>query len=213
MARKTKSETDKTIRSILDAAEVVFIRKGVAHTTVADLALEAGVSRGAVYGHYEDKIQVCLAMCARAMLSSAAIVDTVPDEGALARLQRWGLNYLKVVHSPGSIRNALEILYIKCEQSPEFQPLMKIRQVWEKKTQRATAKLLKEAQAAGELPADLDVELGNGYLQCLLAGVSTALWYAERRDETCWPWVEKLLSVGIESLPLSAQFKKSRSLS
>jgi TetR/AcrR family mexXY operon transcriptional repressor len=208
MARKTKIETEKTISNILDAAEVIFIRKGVAHTTVADLALQAGVSRGAVYGHFEDKTEVCLAMCARALASTAKILERQPGEDALATLQRWGMKYLQVVHSPGSIRNALEILYLKCEQSPEFQPLIKMRQVWEAKTQRTTARLLKEAQERGELPRELDVEMANGYLQCLLAGVSTALWYAEKRDETCWPWVEKLLSVGIESVQTSAQFKR-----
>lgn len=66
MARKTKEESQKTRDGILDAAERVFLEKGVGTTAMADLADAAGVSRGAVYGHYKNKIEVCLAMCDRA---------------------------------------------------------------------------------------------------------------------------------------------------
>ncbi|EPK1419543.1 TetR family transcriptional regulator, partial [Pseudomonas aeruginosa] len=62
MARKTKEESQKTRDGILDAA----LEKGVGTTAMADLADAAGVSRGAVYGHYKNKIEVCLAMCDRA---------------------------------------------------------------------------------------------------------------------------------------------------
>ncbi len=55
MARKTKEESQKTRDGILDAAERVFLEKGVGTTAMADLADAAGVSRGAVYGHYKNK--------------------------------------------------------------------------------------------------------------------------------------------------------------
>lgn len=59
MARKTKEESQKTRDGILDAAERVFLEKGVGTTAMADLADAAGVSRGAVYGHYKNKIEQC----------------------------------------------------------------------------------------------------------------------------------------------------------
>ncbi|MGU1923924.1 TetR family transcriptional regulator [Pseudomonas aeruginosa] len=77
MARKTKEESQKTRDGILDAAERVFLEKGVGTTAMADLADAAGVSRGAVYGHYKNKIEVCLAMCDRAFGQIE-----VPDENA-----------------------------------------------------------------------------------------------------------------------------------
>ncbi|HEQ0163187.1 TPA: TetR family transcriptional regulator, partial [Pseudomonas aeruginosa] len=48
MARKTKEESQKTRDGILDAAERVFLEKGVGTTAMVDLADAAGVSRGAV---------------------------------------------------------------------------------------------------------------------------------------------------------------------
>ncbi|MFK1011157.1 TetR family transcriptional regulator [Pseudomonas aeruginosa] len=75
MARKTKEESQKTRDGILDAAERVFLEKGVGTTAMADLADAAGVSRGAVYGHYKNKIEVCLAMCDRAFGQLPARLD------------------------------------------------------------------------------------------------------------------------------------------
>lgn len=94
MARKTKEESQKTRDGILDAAERVFLEKGVGTTAMADLADAAGVSRGAVYGHYKNKIEVCLAMCDRAFGQIE-----VPDENArvpaLDILLRAGMGFLQ----------------------------------------------------------------------------------------------------------------------
>ncbi|MEV2111950.1 TetR family transcriptional regulator, partial [Pseudomonas aeruginosa] len=93
MARKTKEESQKTRDGILDAAERVFLEKGVGTTAMADLADAAGVSRGAVYGHYKNKIEVCLAMCDRAFGQIE-----VPDENArvpaLDILLRAGMGFI-----------------------------------------------------------------------------------------------------------------------
>ncbi|HDR8989393.1 TPA: TetR family transcriptional regulator [Burkholderia vietnamiensis] len=66
MARKTQEESLAIKHRILDAAELVLLEQGVAQTAMADLAEAAGMSRGAVYGHYRNKMEVCLALCDRA---------------------------------------------------------------------------------------------------------------------------------------------------
>ncbi|MGN6056860.1 TetR family transcriptional regulator, partial [Pseudomonas aeruginosa] len=76
MARKTKEESQKTRDGILDAAERVFLEKGVGTTAMADLADAAGVSRGAVYGHYKNKIEVCLNLATNAR-------DAMPNGGRI----------------------------------------------------------------------------------------------------------------------------------
>ncbi|HID8081069.1 TPA: TetR family transcriptional regulator, partial [Pseudomonas aeruginosa] len=58
MARKTKEESQKTRDGILDAAERVFLEKGVGTTAMADLADAAGVSRGAVYGPMSSTLEI-----------------------------------------------------------------------------------------------------------------------------------------------------------
>lgn len=135
MARKTKEESQKTRDGILDAAERVFLEKGVGTTAMADLADAAGVSRGAVYGHYKNKIEVCLAMCDRAFGQIE-----VPDENArvpaLDILLRAGMGFLRQCCEPGSVQRVLEILYLKCERSDENEPLLRRRELLEKQGQR-----------------------------------------------------------------------------
>lgn len=62
MARKTKEETEKTYYALLDAAQSLFVKQGVAKTTLSNIAKEAGMTRGAVYWHFENKEELILAL-------------------------------------------------------------------------------------------------------------------------------------------------------
>lgn len=55
MARKTKEEAQATRQRLLDTAEAIFLQRGVARTSLNDIACAAGLTRGAVYWHFEDK--------------------------------------------------------------------------------------------------------------------------------------------------------------
>lgn len=164
MARKTKEESQKTRDGILDAAERVFLEKGVGNTAMADLADAAGVSRGAVYGHYKNKIEVCLAMCDRAF-ARIEVPDERADVPALDILLRAGMGFLRQCCEPGSVQRVLEILYLKCERSDENEPLLRRRELLEKQGLR----LIRRAVAQGELPARLDVGAGQR-LPAILVG-------------------------------------------
>ncbi|WP_323751610.1 TetR family transcriptional regulator [Marinobacter sp.] len=78
MARKTKAEAEATRESILDAAEQVFIDKGVARASLEQIATTAGVTRGAIYWHFRNKQDILDAMVERVrapleeMLASAS---------------------------------------------------------------------------------------------------------------------------------------------
>ena len=65
MARKTKEETERTYHALLDAATALFLRQGVARTTLNDIAGEAGMTRGAIYWHFDNKDAVIKALWER----------------------------------------------------------------------------------------------------------------------------------------------------
>ena len=56
MVRRTKEDALETRKRILDAAVEVFNRLGVAQTSLNDVAKEAGVTRGAIYWHFTNKV-------------------------------------------------------------------------------------------------------------------------------------------------------------
>lgn len=62
MARKTKEEALKTYHAILDASAELFSNQGISHTTLNDIAKHTGMTRGAVYWHFENKEDVIKAL-------------------------------------------------------------------------------------------------------------------------------------------------------
>ncbi len=83
MARRTKAEALATRDQILDAAEHVFERRGVSRTSLNDIAQAAGLTRGAIYWHFENKADLFHAMMRRVTLpleeaaQRAAVADAV----------------------------------------------------------------------------------------------------------------------------------------
>ncbi|MDR3299114.1 MAG: TetR family transcriptional regulator, partial [Candidatus Accumulibacter sp.] len=65
MVRKTREEALVTRNAILDAAETVFQEHGVSRTSLAEVAVAAGVTRGAVYWHFTNKADLFDAMVQR----------------------------------------------------------------------------------------------------------------------------------------------------
>ena len=200
MARKTKVESQNTRNGILDAAELVFLEKGVAQTAMADIADAAGISRGAVYGHYKNKIDVCLAMCDRAFARAAEGFELVEDGPVLETLRQAALHYLRQCVESGSVQRVLEILYMKCEQSEENAPLLRRRTIYDKQTLRITTALLRRAVASGELPATPDLHLASVYFQSLLEGIFGSRVWTDRWLGARWEEVDALLLAGIDTV-------------
>ena len=68
MPRRSKEDALATRHSLLDAAERVFQAKGVSQTSLADIAADAGTTRGAIYWHFKDKADLFNAMMERVSL-------------------------------------------------------------------------------------------------------------------------------------------------
>ena len=65
MARRTKAEASATRSLILDTAERVFEERGVSGASLQQIAQAAGLTRGAIYWHFEDKAALFHAMMER----------------------------------------------------------------------------------------------------------------------------------------------------
>ena len=68
VARQTKAQAEQTREAILDAAEKVFYERGVARSTLEEVARVAGVTRGAIYWHFRDKLDLFLTLNERCLL-------------------------------------------------------------------------------------------------------------------------------------------------
>lgn len=123
MVRKTREEALETRQRILDAAEHVFQERGVSHTSLAEIAAAAGVTRGAIYWHFENKVALFDAMIQRVFdpleAKLAELLDQ-PAENPVDALRAIALHFIdRVAHDPGYTR-VLEISWHKCEYVGEM---------------------------------------------------------------------------------------------
>lgn len=79
--RRTKAEAEETRSRILHAAEKAFYDKGVANTTLEDIATAAGVTRGAIYWHFANKNDLFLELYNSVSLPIEAMIEKQSDYG------------------------------------------------------------------------------------------------------------------------------------
>jgi AcrR family transcriptional regulator len=118
MARRTKDEAQKTRNAILDAAEKVFYKNGVVRTSLEQIAAAAGVTRGAVYWHFRDKIEICEAMCDRVFLPQEDVLEQLTTKSSktpLADLHKACADSLKLIQRDPQRKRVVTILMFRCE--------------------------------------------------------------------------------------------------
>jgi TetR/AcrR family acrAB operon transcriptional repressor len=132
MARRTKEEAAATRDSILDAAEKLFVEQGVSRTTLQHIATEAGVTRGAIYWHFDDKGALFNAMMDRATLPLEAelqVLDESESDDPLSDLRDYVLAVLRRTVEDPVARRVFEIATLKVEFVDELDAVRVRRQV------------------------------------------------------------------------------------
>lgn len=127
MVRRTKEEALATRNRILDAAEHVFFEKGVSHTSLADIAQQAGVTRGAIYWHFENKSDLFDAMFDRVFLPIDELKTQPPDApgtNPLDKIRKILIWCLLGVQRDSQLRRVFSILFMKCEYVADMEPLL-----------------------------------------------------------------------------------------
>ena len=132
--RRTKAEAEKTREVIITASIEVFLERGVTRATLDEIARAAGVTRGAIYWHFRDKLEIFLALERRANLPNKELGERLKARLAadprldpldeLADTIREGLQSFEANLERRSI---LTILWTRCEYVDEMLPVL-IRQ-------------------------------------------------------------------------------------
>ena len=131
MARRTKEEAAATRDSILDAAEKLFVQQGVSRTTLQHIATEAGVTRGAIYWHFDDKGALFNAMMERATLPLEAelqVLDQSESDDPLNDLRDYLMSVLRRTVEDPQARRVFEICTLKVEFVDDDEDMKAVRQ-------------------------------------------------------------------------------------
>lgn len=123
MARRTKEDAVAMRSGLIDAAERVFGEKGVSRASLSDIAQAAGATRGAIYWHFKDKVDLFNAMMDRVTLPlergyQEFESSTCPDP--VRRLRAVMGLVLRSVASDERTRRVFEIALYKVEYVSEL---------------------------------------------------------------------------------------------
>ena len=123
MARRTKADALATRHQLLDAAECLFAEKGVSRTSLNDIALAAGASRGAIYWHFKNKADLFNAMMERTTLPMEQALQQVghePGQDPLAELRRSIADAMQRIAKDERTRRVFEVATLKVEYVDEL---------------------------------------------------------------------------------------------
>jgi TetR/AcrR family acrAB operon transcriptional repressor len=202
MPRSTKEEAQETRNRILDAAEMMFHRHGVAHTSLADIATAAHVTRGAVYWHFKNKADLFNAMCERVRLpmeemAASSASDSQADP--LGALRATSLFVLQQASGNPHSRAVFAILFHKCEYVDAADPVY-LRQ--QEAMQQGSARLeaiLSHAVDKGQLPGELDVVTAAAAYHAYISGLMNNWLFLPQSFDLAGE-AERLVEAGIAML-------------
>ncbi|MES3023310.1 MAG: TetR family transcriptional regulator [Pseudomonadota bacterium] len=123
MVRRTKEDALATREGILDAAEGLFVEQGVSRTTLQHIASAAGLTRGAIYWHFDDKAALFNAMMERAKMpidSAIELLDPAHADDPAAKLREIMLCVFRLTQHDPKARRVFEIALLKLEYVDEM---------------------------------------------------------------------------------------------
>ncbi|CNJ05889.1 multidrug efflux transporter transcriptional repressor AcrR [Yersinia aldovae] len=174
MARKTKQQAEETRQHILDAAVREFSAHGVSGTSLTDIAVAAGVTRGAIYWHFKNKVD----LFNEVWESSESKIDQLeleyqakyPDNPL--RILREILIYILVSTREDRRRRALmEIVFHKCEFVGEMTSVHDARKVLDLASYERIELALQGCISANQLPANLDTRRAAIIMRAYITGL------------------------------------------
>ena len=160
MVRRTKEEAQATRNLILDTAEVVFHERGVSRSSLNEIAQAAGLTRGAIYWHFEDKADLFNAMMKRVTLPLKETAERSGDpslEDPIAYMRENFTRALRLTVSDPQVRRVFGIAMHKVEYVGELTAVrdrhLAIRDECLQHAQRGISLAMQRGQLAKRIPA------------------------------------------------------------
>jgi AcrR family transcriptional regulator len=104
--KSNKVRTEQTRTELIAAARALFVEKGYADTATPDIVAAAGMTRGALYHHFEDKKALLRAVVEHESRLVAEAIEAAPPAGPspMAALAAGGSAFLDAMQEPGRTR-------------------------------------------------------------------------------------------------------------
>jgi AcrR family transcriptional regulator len=150
--RRTKDETQQTRQNILEAAEQVFFAQGIARTTLEEIARTAGVTRGAIYWHFQNKADLINAVHAEVQMPMEEIFFRILDTervDSLQLLEQYCAASFARLQDDERSRRVYSILLLKCEHTEEMGSLIERLRASKEKITKSLEVFFRKLEKAG----------------------------------------------------------------
>lgn len=173
MVRKTKEEAWETRQRILDAAEQVFQRHGVSRTSLSHIAAEAGVTRGAIYWHFKNKVDLYDAMIRRVLdpEESPCGSGVLGTGDPLRAIRNLAVDFLRRVALDPQHQRVFEIAWHKCEYVDEMAAIRDGHLECGRRFIALLEAAMRHAQALGQLSAAVSPHQAAVGIMALIDGL------------------------------------------
>lgn len=173
-----KQRAQETRQRIVEAAGRVFAREGYGESTVDDILVEAGISRGAFYHHFAGKELVFKALLDDHLQEDLFRLEQLPPASSLRELiERYVDVLIEHIEAERDSSLSMEFWATATREDWARGPVAEFHS----RTLQMIAEMLRMGIAGGVLRNDLDVEGSAFLLQAVFEGTAVLL----AMDPTC----------------------------
>ncbi|MDH7784609.1 AcrR family transcriptional regulator [Ochrobactrum sp. 19YEA23] len=172
--RRTKAEAAETREAILIAAEQMFLERGVNQSSLMEIASHAGVTRGAIYFHFHDKLDIFQAIIGQARFPQEEIMlqaASVDHPNPLHVLEQSIVSALELFVTNERQQVIFTIINQRCEYVGEMAPVVeRIKEARDNVLSLFTG-LLDVAERRGELSPEWTASTAAPILLAIVSGL------------------------------------------
>lgn len=175
MVRKTKAEAEATRENILKAATKVFVEQGVAKTSLDSIAKAAGVTRGAIYWHFKNKLDIFTALHEQLYLSTSEMIAHELERDhpqPLEQLKTLCIDLLIDLETNQQKHRILTIFFIKCDYSGDMKGFLELQKQQKEQSFKLFTRCFERAIDQHQLPESSDPALLTRSLTCFITGIA-----------------------------------------
>lgn len=210
--RRTKTEALKTKEYLMLAALDTFYKKGIARTSLNEIAQAAGVTRGALYWHFKNKEDLFDALFQRICDD---IESCIKEDSNNNNEQAWSSFRLTLTRFFERLQhNELHykfhsILFLKCEHTEQNAAVIDIadkhQSIWREKI----TEVLTKSIAQHALSEDLDTDMAVIFIKSMLDGLIWR-WLSSDKSFDLAQTAPRMIDILLDNLKNHPQLRKQK---
>ncbi|BAW80969.1 TetR family transcriptional regulator [Candidatus Nitrosoglobus terrae] len=175
MVRRTKEDAQETRENILEAASIIFVKKGVAKASLEEIAQEARVTRGAIYWHFKNKMDIFQALHDQLYKPLTDMILQDLEKGhpnPLKQLEELCVKLLIDLEHNAQKKRILTIFFLKCDYSGEMEEILRKQNARKIESFSLFTRYFERAQHKKYLPPETNPKILTLSISCYLTGIA-----------------------------------------